>query len=235
MRRPRGPRDRPYGREGAEGEKAMAEPDGLRIEFLRDKRRAQRFYRQLSKVYDTWLRDLFWTAEMREFGLTMARLTPEMRVLDVGCGTGFFTEGIVARTPHVWGLDITVEQLARARRKLAIPWVRGDAERLPFHSGTFHGVLSAGSIEYWPDPAAALREMYRVLLPGGVALVGGPTRPRDRLYRLLADNMMLFYGETEARELFMEAGFEAVEVGYTGPAWKPDLAIVTRGVKPAEP
>lgn len=206
--------------------------DGLRLEFLRDKRRAQRFYKHLSKLYDTFVRDLFWNEEMRAFGLGMARLTPGMRVLDVGCGTGFLTEGILAVTTDVTGLDITWDQLRRAHRKLDVPLVRGDAEALPFRDGTFDAVLSSGSIEYWPDPVAALREMHRVLRPGAAALVGGPTRPQDRLYRLLADNMMLFYEEEEARAMFAKAGFVDVEVGFTGPAWKPDLAIVTRGVKP---
>ncbi len=205
----------------------------MKLEFLRDKRRAQRFYRQLSKVYDTWLRDLFWTKEMREFGIRMAGLRKGMRVLDVGCGTGFFTEGILQETEEVYGIDITAQQIARAVRKVRAPIVRGDAEQLPFRGETFDAVLSAGSIEYWPSPVRALREMWRVLTPGGLALVGGPTRPRDRLYRLLADNMMFFYDEEEARAMFSEAGFIEVQVGYSGPVWKRDLAIVTRGVKPA--
>lgn len=210
----------------------MGDGEGLRLEFLRDKRRAQRFYRQLSKVYDTWLRDLFWTEEMREFAVQMVRLRPGMRVLDVGCGTGFFTEGILRHTPDVCGLDITSEQIAKAREKLEVPLLRGDAEQLPFRREAFDAVVSAGSVEYWPSPVTALREMWRVLRPGGIALVGGPTRPRDRLYRLLADNMMLFYDRQEALSMFEEAGFVEVEVAYTGPPWKEDLAIVTRGVKP---
>lgn len=169
---------------------------------------------------------------MRADGLAMARLEADMEVLDVGCGTGFLTEGIRAVAPRVTGLDITWDQLRRARAKLDVPLVRGDAESLPFRDEAFDAVLSSGSIEYWPAPVDALREMHRVLRPGGFALVGGPTRPRDRLYRLLADNMMLFYDEEGARGMFAAAGFEAIEVGYTGPAWKRDLAIVTRGVKP---
>lgn len=169
---------------------------------------------------------------MREYGLAMAGLEPGMEVLDVGCGTGFLTEGILRVTPRVTGLDITWHQLRKAQAKLPVPLVRGDAENLPFRAARFDAVLSSGSIEYWPSPPDALREMARVLRPGGVALVGGPTRPRDRLYRFLADNMMLFYEEEEARAWFAAAGFREVEVGYTGPRWKPDLAIVTRGVKP---
>ncbi len=168
---------------------------------------------------------------MREFGIRMADLKPGMRVLDVGCGTGFFTQGILGQTSDAYGLDITVHQLQRAAQKLRIPLVRGDAEQLPFKEETFDAVLSAGSIEYWPEPVRALREMWRVLRPGGAALVGGPTRPRDRLYRLLADNMMYFYDEEEARRMFSEAGFTDISVAYTGPRWKKDLAIVTKGVK----
>lgn len=205
---------------------------GLRLEFLRDKRRAQRFYKQLSKLYDTWLRDLFWTEEMRDFGVEMAELSPGMRVLDVGCGTGFLTQGILRQTEDVYGLDITIHQIEKALKKVRIPIVRGDAEQLPFKGETFDAVLSSGSIEYWPSPVTALREMWRVLNPGGTALVGGPTRPKDGLYRLLADNMMFFYDQGEAREMFSEAGFLDVEVAYTGPVWKRDLAIVTRGSKP---
>lgn len=169
---------------------------------------------------------------MRDFGIRMAGLRRGMRVLDVGCGTGFLTQGILRHTQDVYGLDITIHQLRRAAEKLRIPLVRGDAERLPFRDEVFDAVLSAGSIEYWPSPVEALREMWRILRPGGTALVGGPTRPRDRLYRLLADNMMLFYDEDEAQQMFSEAGFVDLEVGYTGPKWKRDLAIVTKGVKP---
>ncbi len=162
----------------------------------------------------------------------MAHLQPGMRVLDVGCGTGFLTEGILQTTPRVWGLDITWDQLRRAAAKFPLDFVRGDAERLPYRDNSFDAALSAGSIEYWPDPVAALREMGRVVKPGGTVLVGGPTRPRDPLYRLLANNMMLFYDEREARAMFREAGFVDVEVGYTGPGWRPDLAIVTVGRRP---
>ncbi len=206
--------------------------DDIKLEFLRDKRRAQHFYHHLSRIYDTWIRDLFWTEEMRTEGLGMAGLEAGMRVLDVGCGTGFLTEGILQLTPQVWGLDITWDQLRRARPKFPVPLVRGDSEHLPYREGTFDAAVSAGSIEYWPDPVAAIREMRRVVKPGGVVMVGGPTKPRDLLYRILANQMMLFYDGDEARAMFEAADLEDIRIGYTGPKWKRDLAIVTVGRRP---
>ncbi len=205
--------------------------DDLKLEFLRDKGRSQKFYHQLSRVYDTWLRDLFWTEEMRAFGLAAAGITPGTKVLDVGCGTGFLTGGALRITPHVEALDLSRDQLARARRKFRLDFVRGDAEGLPYRDATFDAVVSSGSIEYWPNPVVALREMRRVVKPGGRVMVGGPTKPRDPLYRLLANNMMLFYDEAEARAMFQEAALDEVWVGYTGPTWRRDLAIVTTGVR----
>ena len=99
-----------------------------------------------------------------------------LRTLDVGAGTGFTTEGIVERVDPacVTMLDQSPHQLARARAKPALERCEkllGDAEALPFADGRFDRYVSAGSIEYWPDPQRALAEAHRVLRPGGRALV----------------------------------------------------------------
>ncbi len=77
-------------------------------------------------------------------------------------------------------LDQSPHQLARAEAKPALARaakVLGDAEDLPFPTDHFDRYVSAGSIEYWPEPQRAIAEAYRVLRPEGRAALIGPVRP----------------------------------------------------------
>src|SRR5687767_8866246 len=155
---------------------------------------------------------------MREVALDAADLGDRgLRTLDCGAGTGFTTEGIVARVDpaNVTMIDQSPHQLARARAKPALGGVEkleGDAEALPFGDDAFDRYVSAGSIEYWPDPQRGIAEAYRVLREGGVGVVMGPVRPAGRIVRALADVWMLFPSVSEYREWFERAGFSDVQV-----------------------
>jgi MPBQ/MSBQ methyltransferase len=112
----------------------------------------------------------------------------------------------------------------------------GDAETLPFGDDAFDRYVSAGSIEYWPDPQRGIAEAYRVLRPGGVGVVIGPVRPAGRLARALADLWMLFPELDEYRAWFERAGFADVTLHPVAPDWYRDrrvpYAVAVSGVKP---
>ena len=197
---------------------------------LEDKANARLFYRYLSTVYDEVNR-FIWTEEMRAEALGLLGLNRDDRVLDVGCGTGFATEGLRKHVDTVHGLDQSVDQMERAWGKFGkhgrVRFYRGDAERLPFRDDTFDVVWSSGSIEYWPNPVAGLAELRRVAKPGGQVLVVGPNYPSNPVFQRLADAIMLFYDEREADRMFREAGFEEFRHLTHGPAYSPDIAITT--------
>jgi demethylmenaquinone methyltransferase/2-methoxy-6-polyprenyl-1,4-benzoquinol methylase len=203
--------------------------------LLEDKRRARLFYRFLSKVYDR-VNPFVWNEAMRAEALDWVALDPDDQVLDVGCGTGFGTEGLLEDTEQVHGLDQSVHQLRRAWAKLGkhepVRFTLGDAERLPYADDTFDGVWSSGSIEYWPNPVATLEECARVTKPGGPVLVVGPNAPSNRFVRRLAKAVMLFYDEAEADRMFHQAGFEEFEHRLIGPDYRPEIAIVTVATVP---
>lgn len=104
-----------------------------------------------------------------------AAVGPGQRVLDVGCGTGAATLAAadrVGRGGAVVGLDASPEMLAVARRKdAAVDWREGRAEALPFPDGSFDAVVSQFAMMFFADAPAAVREMLRVLRPGGRLVV----------------------------------------------------------------
>jgi MPBQ/MSBQ methyltransferase len=212
------------------------------MRFIQHKAEARWFYRVVSMGYDRWINPLFWTAPMRDRALQLARLdAPALDVVDVGAGTGFATEGIVrAVAPgRVTMLDQSPHQLARARRKRALDGVAktlGDAEALPFATDSLDRYVSTGSIEYWPDPQRAIAEAYRVLRPGGVALLAGPLRRAHPLARALSDAWMLFPTEDEYVAWFERAGFDEIERVHVAPEWWDEdwdpYAVAIAGVKP---
>jgi MPBQ/MSBQ methyltransferase len=202
--------------------------DGRGMRLIQHKKEAYWFYRFLSTGYDRWVNPLFWTPAMRTAALDAARLDERrLRTLDAGAGTGFTTEGIVERVDakFVTMLDQSPHQLSRAERKpslAACAKLLGDAEALPLPTDHFDRYVSAGSIEYWPAPERGIAEAYRVLKPGGVALVAGPVPPGDRVLRWLAELWMLFPTEAQYREWFERAGFEDVSVTAVAPGWYRD-------------
>ncbi|WP_336001384.1 methyltransferase domain-containing protein [Halorientalis halophila] len=198
---------------------------------LEDKSRARLFYKYLSKVYDR-INPFIWNEQMRTAAIDLLDIEPDDRVLDVGCGTGFATEGLLSRVDTVYGLDQSPHQLEKAYEKFGkrdgpVQFHLGDAERLPFRDDAFDVVWSSGSIEYWPNPVDALRECRRVAKPGGQVLIVGPNYPNSTIFQKLADAIMLFYDEHEADRMFREAGFTAFEHYTMGPDYNPEIAITT--------
>jgi arsenite methyltransferase len=114
---------------------------------------------------------------------TLTALEPREgeRILDIGAGPGLLIAdmaAVVGPSGHVTGVEISDSMLAVARRRFAssaiadrITLVKGDAAALPFPDASFDAATSTQVYEYVPDVDQALAELYRVLHPGGRALI----------------------------------------------------------------
>ena len=91
-------------------------------------------------------------------------LQPGQQVLDVGCGTGWFTRRLAQAGLAMTGLDADEDMLAVARQRTpaGIPWLQGDAARLPFADRSFDQVVAITSLCFVPDWPQAVAEIVRV-------------------------------------------------------------------------
>lgn len=126
------------------------------------------------EAFRQWVR----AAEPYAFELLESEDWNGMQVLEVGCGQGTllnYLPGLGAGLTI--GLDASLESLRRARDAAAslelerMVFLHGDAEHLPFEDASFDRVLSIGVLHHTPDTAGSVRELHRVLSPGGRAIV----------------------------------------------------------------
>ncbi|MBS3822070.1 MAG: class I SAM-dependent methyltransferase, partial [Phycisphaerae bacterium] len=94
-------------------------------------------------------------------------------LLDIGCGTGHWSSFFAEMGCQVTGVDIAPEMIEVARAKVPeCSFQVADAHDLPFDDGTFDAVAAMATLEFLPDPAAAIGEMVRCARKGGHLLVG---------------------------------------------------------------
>jgi arsenite methyltransferase len=142
------------------------------------------------------------------------------RLLDVGFGGGVGIEALldVGTDVHVTGIDFSPEMVAQQRRRLAdlvaagrLRLEEGDVVALPFAPQSFDRVLSCNTIYFWPDPVLALREILRVLAPGGRLVLGCSTKASLERFPPARHGFACLDGD-EVRELLQRAGYEGIEI-----------------------
>ena len=149
----------------------------------------------------------------------LSGLPPGTRVVDLGCGSGVFTNLLQRRGYRCSGVDLSPNLIAIARAKFGgIEFLECDIERLPFADESFDGVLLSGVLHHLPERSLCAAEVFRILRPGGKFVAFDPNRMNPFMY-LYRDRSSPFYssvGVTEnerpvlAGEIaitFNEAGF----------------------------
>jgi ubiquinone/menaquinone biosynthesis C-methylase UbiE len=109
--------------------------------------------------------------------VALAKLSANDTTLDVACGPGLVVCAFAPHVRHATGIDITPAMLEQARQLQAekglrnVSWIEGDVSRLPFADGEFSVVTSRYAFHHFADPRAVLREMIRVMKPGGAIVI----------------------------------------------------------------
>jgi demethylmenaquinone methyltransferase/2-methoxy-6-polyprenyl-1,4-benzoquinol methylase len=226
------------------------------------RRRVQKMFAAIAPSYDlnNRLHSLWMDQAWRRKAVGLAELRPADVVVDVACGTGDLTLEFAARLDtlcprsrgrpypaRALGIDFTFEMLPIARRKArahwpdhpekAIEWLNGDAQSLPLPDACCDVVSIAFGIRNVADPAAAVREFFRVLRPGGRLIIlefSLPTNPvlrglynlyfrkvlprtatlisgdKTGAYKYLPESVNTFIGREQMAGMMRDAGFKEV-------------------------
>ena len=158
------------------------------------------------------------------------QLGPDDELLELGCGSGGFLAGQADRVQRVAGIDLSDIQVGLARKRLderiaagTAEIVHGDAAALPWPDASFTVVTCMSVFEAFPDPAKVVAEVFRVLRPGGRAVlnIGERVPAGTQTHRILNDNVWV-WAEDDVRHMVEQAGFTDVTIQYV--PWGEDTA-----------
>ncbi|WP_413467369.1 class I SAM-dependent methyltransferase [Pleurocapsa sp. FMAR1] len=175
-------------------------------------------YNQKADIYDRR-----WNGYLNKtlsFLQSWAQISPAENVLDVACGTGELERLLLQDNPQqrITGIDISEQMLKIAKQKLlAYPqvfWKKASASELPFGDRSYDVVVCASSFHYFDDPIASLKEIKRVLKPGGRVIILDwckdywGTQILDLGLKVFDSAYQQCYTQKEFHDLLTTSGFE---------------------------
>ena len=135
------------------------------------------FYESIARDFDSLINpyDL-----ERRLEIVYDELLPQdlsdVRLLDLGCGSGWFSEEARARGAQVTSLDISISLVRITRDRTRGLVVTADASRTPFAADHFQIIISSEMLEHLREPAVGIEEIGRILAPGGTLVLTTPNR-----------------------------------------------------------
>jgi len=187
----------------------LAESDILELKTLFTRWAAEGLDQEMAKEHRRTAED----------ALAKIPLSPNDRILDIGTGNGFASRFLSSREPdtRVYALDLSPKMVRNASShnyESGVEYLVGDFHSLPIGDDCFEYVFMMDVIEYSPNPKQALREVHRVLKPGGQLycanlfyqeLVNVQPELADR------EGIQLCWSEGEFRDVFRTCGFTSIQ------------------------
>jgi len=167
-------------------------------------------------------------------------LQPDDKYLEIGFGSGFFIKKYASHVSSITGLDYSKDmvKLASSVNKDLVKsgkaeFLQGNVANLPWGNNEFSVVVGIETFFFWSDPQISLKEIFRVLVPGGrlvLEMAYNKDDGRDHTKQIQKYNLKLYSAE-EMRKLLIESGFSEVHIEYYRSLWIPFKGyIVPKGM-----
>ena len=177
-------------------------------------REAEKYFQVVSGRWDV-LRKSFYGDEVRDAVLNAAEIQRNDTVLDVGAGTGFLTEGAAKIAQKVIALDFSEAMMGEAKAKLRgrnVEFKIGNVQQIPLPDGSVNVVIGNMILHHCLTPEIAIKNMARVLTPGGRLALSDLQQHNYEFLRVEHADRWLGFEIDRARSMMNEATFENVRV-----------------------
>jgi SAM-dependent methyltransferase len=200
---------------------ATVEHDQLRLgRLLTERQPSNAFFAGAAGDWDRLRTELYGSAFAQS--ALLALLPPHWVVADLGCGTGQSASALAPHVQRVIGVDQSSAMLKAAHRRTAaldnVDLRRGSLEALPIADGECDGALLLLALTYVEEPAAAVKEMSRILRPGGRAVVVDLLRHDRESFRTEMGQLHPGFECREMEDLMTAAGFASASCRPIPPA-----------------
>ena len=174
----------------------------------------------------------FGHAPLTNWGLGLIEIHDRWTMLDIGCGGGATLKRLLRRSEgaKVYGIDISEESVEKARRVNAkvldkqVFVTQGSAEKLPYEDGKFDLVTAVETVYFWPNLPDCLKEVKRVLKPGGQFAIMVEVIENDSMWTDIVKGMTA-YSPEQLKKLLDDAGFIQTEIHRKKPSYATILGV----------
>jgi ubiquinone/menaquinone biosynthesis C-methylase UbiE len=177
--------------------------------------KVQQYFTSVANQWDD-IREGYFTEHMRDKAIERANLPENATVADIGTGTGFVAAGLIKHAVKVYGFDANPEMVEVAKRNLSfsdkVELQVAEGNTIPLPDNFLNGTFANMYLHHAPEPARTIKEMVRVLKPGGMLCITDLDTHDHEWQREQMADLWLGFERDDIRKWFEEAGLSEIDI-----------------------
>ena len=175
---------------------------------------SKKYFDEVASNWDK-MQDTFFSNKVREVAFETAKVRQGLIAADIGAGTGFITEELLKHKVKVIAIDQSAEMIEEMKKRFCcceIDYRTGDAEKLPVKNEEVDYVFANMYLHHVEDPPTAIKEMVRILRPGGKIVITDADEHNYEFLRTEQHDRWLGFKRSDLIKWYKDAGLKNIKV-----------------------